>query len=86
VSPVVVCRPSATSPNREVGGSRTRDTDVICTPTLNAVEALAIGQTLRTLARDKRTPLGLREMFAKVGSELAVTGQLALTQHRSAGQ
>lgn len=74
-APVVVCRPTeiVQAPARE------RDVDLTCTPVVNAIEALQVGQTLRTLARDKRTPAGLRPLMDRVGGELAAAARLALT-------
>lgn len=50
--------------------------------TLDATEALAVGQTIRSLARDRKTPLGVRELLAKVGSEMTAAARAALAGAR----
>lgn len=49
---------------------------------LDATDALAVGQTIRSLARDRRTPLGVREMLARVGTQLTASARVALAQAR----
>jgi hypothetical protein len=52
-----------------------------CTVTLEIADALGIGQTLRSLARDRRpgrVPEGLREALDRVGTALARAGMEAL--------
>ena len=52
-----------------------------CTVTLEISDALGIGQTLRSLARDRRpgrVPEGLREALDRVGTALARAGMEAL--------
>lgn len=41
---------------------------------LDVAEAIAVGQNLRTLSRDRRTPLGVRDVFARVGDKLVKAG------------
>lgn len=51
---------------------------VLVAVTLDATDALLVGQTLRSLARDRKTPLGLREQLTRVGSEMAAAANAAL--------
>ncbi len=37
---------------------------------LDVLEALQVGQSLRTLARDERTPPGTKDIFRSVGTAL----------------
>lgn len=50
---------------------------------IDALDALQVGQTLRALARDKRTPLGARESLGRVGSQLVAAALLAMNGGRS---
>ncbi len=50
---------------------------------MDATDAMAVGQTLRALARDKKTPLGVRELFAKVGSQMTAAARIALAQAKA---
>lgn len=45
---------------------------------IDVVDAIACGQTLRTLARDKRTPAGVRALIDRVGTRLADAGLRAV--------
>lgn len=45
---------------------------------LDATDALLTGQTLRALARDKKTPPGVRELLARVGSQIASAARAEL--------
>lgn len=45
---------------------------------LDPLEALQVGQTLRALARDPKTPPGTRELFNRVGSQMWSSARLAL--------
>jgi hypothetical protein len=45
---------------------------------MDATDALAVGQNLRSLARDRKTPLGVREVFARVGSLMTAEARAAL--------
>lgn len=56
------------------------DTGEACTVLLDTTDALAVGQTLRALARDPRTPHGTREILRRVGQQLVSAASLALAQ------
>lgn len=45
---------------------------------IDVADAVAVGQNLRTLARDRRTPAGARASFDRVGSKLVEGGIAAL--------
>lgn len=74
----MIASAKSTSPNREVGGSAAKVTDLTCAPTLNALEALQVGQTLRTIARDKRTPGGQRALLDRIGTQMFATARAAI--------
>lgn len=52
------------------------------TVNLTTIDALSIGQTLRTLARDRRTPDGQRVHLDRVGSQLFSAAMLAMKDGR----
>lgn len=56
-----------------------QDTGDVCDVSLSTIDALGVGQTLRSLARDRRTPHGQREILSRVGSQMvsAATAKLA---------
>lgn len=45
---------------------------------VGTIDALSAGQTLRALARDKKTPPGVRELLGRVGSQLASAARAVL--------
>lgn len=45
---------------------------------LTTIDALTVGQKLRTLARDRHTPLGVRDFFDRVGTQMFSAGRLAM--------
>lgn len=50
----------------------------VATVVMDATDALIVGQTLRSLARDRKTPLGIRELLTRVGSQMTSEGRLSL--------
>lgn len=51
---------------------------VIAAVPMDATDALAAGQTIRALARDRKTPHGVRELFARVGQQMTAAAREAL--------
>lgn len=47
---------------------------------LTTIDALAVGHNLRALARDKRTPPGVREFFTRVGDQLVSAANVAMKE------
>lgn len=50
----------------------------ITTVVLDTTDALAVAQTMRTLARDRRTPHGVRELLSRVGDQIRSAAMLQL--------
>lgn len=42
------------------------------------IDALTVGQSLRTLARNQRTPHGTREFYARIGQQLVDAARVAM--------
>jgi hypothetical protein len=49
---------------------------------MTKLDALQVGQTLRTQSRDRRTPLGVRDQLSRVGTQMTSTALLALSGGR----
>lgn len=45
---------------------------------IDVADAISCGQTMRTLARDSRTPAGVRALIDRVGTQLANAGLRAV--------
>ena len=48
------------------------------TVTLDAVDALSVGLSLQALARQQKTPPGTREIYQRVGQQLAAAARAGL--------
>lgn len=51
-----------------------------CSPTIGTVDALSVGLSMMTLARQRTMPTGTREIYERVGRELIAAARLALAE------
>jgi len=52
----------------------------LCSVLVETLDALQAGQTMRSLARDRRTPHGTRELLNRVGTQLVSAARLRIIQ------
>lgn len=61
-------------------GQTDRETGDTCMVQHETIDALAVGQSLRMLARSEKTPHGTREVYSRVGAQMVAAAQLALVK------
>lgn len=55
---------------------------LVAEPKLDAVDALSVGQSLRTLARQRYMPTGTADIYNRVGEQLIAAANVAIEESR----